>query len=64
MVQTKQEVKQQEITDYRNRVGDRIDRRFGAFTAKSSLLQDENLRRMCKELRAAQQPSARPRDKP
>jgi hypothetical protein len=43
--------KQIAIVEYRNKVGDRIDRRFGAFTAKANLLHEENQKRMKDELK-------------
>ena len=45
--------KLQAIVDRRNHISDRIDRRFGAFTQKSVLLHEENLRRLHGELREA-----------
>lgn len=43
--------KAQSIIDWRNKVGDRIDSRFGAFTPKAMRLHDENRRRMSEEIK-------------
>ena len=37
------------IISYRIEVGDRIDRRFGAFTQKAMVLHEENTRRLKEE---------------
>jgi hypothetical protein len=41
----------QAIIDYRTKVGDRIDRKCGAFTNRANLLHEKNLERMYKEIK-------------
>jgi len=45
-------MKLEKIIAYRTTVGNRIDRRFGAFTHKANILHEENTRRMLKELKS------------
>jgi hypothetical protein len=39
------------IISYRTKVGDRIDRRFGAFTQKAMVLHEENMKRLKEEVK-------------